>query len=285
MSQVRTRRNVTELTAVNFSDTISNDLSAAAVLRSAISNDINLANDKLIIDSLNVSSIAINQSKTSVVQSPVVLRNEFANSYKKTLTALTENVDTLTRQKMAVINTVSTGSYKIQSTETVKTGIKEVMKATSSEMLSASVEKMMNAVQTEHNIIFTNRIASVVERASIATGFSNVKVKQIKGVISVIALNEQGQSIVTDVKVDEKTHRVDLVSETIGIKDKSCNTLLNKFDKELEKAGLKYRKPDVEWKEGVQWMPDNPVIQRKKQVSSHENKDRQKKIITQKINH
>ncbi len=284
MSQIRQRRNVTELVAVNFEQAI-NVTTAASVVGNAISNVTDTVIRELITDNVDFSSTTISSSMPNTIQSPIVLRNKFAESYTKAMTEITQEMDLVTKQKMAVIKTLSICGHKIQSSKTLETGVQEVMKAMTSEALSTTVEKIMNTVQSEHNTIFMNSIASVVQRASIAIGFSDVKIQQVAGIKSVVALNEQGQSIVTDVKVDEKTQRVDLVSETIGINDKSCNIILNKFDKELEKAGLKHRKPDVKWKKGVEWLPDGNVRSSPKSQVKSNHQDNFKKLHNMKIKH
>lgn len=257
MSQIRTRRNVTELAAVNFADTI-NVTTASSALRTTLANITDTAIQELVTGNIDFKTTTVKGS-SNVVSSPVVLRNAFAESYSNEIGKLQSRTNSLTKQKMAIIKTITNGEYKVKNTEVVSRGIQEVLLSQTPEKLTTSLEKMMNAVQSEHNAVFTETISQVVKKASVATGFTNVQIKQTTGQISVIALNEKGQSIITDVAIDDKTQRVDLVSETIGINDKSCDSILNKFDQELEKAGLKFKKPDVEWKDTVEWMPDNKL--------------------------
>lgn len=257
MSQIRTRRNVTELAAVNFADTI-NVTTASSALRTTLANITDSAIQELITGNIDFKTTTVKGS-SNVVSSPVVLRNAFAESYSNEIGKLQSRTNSLTKQKMAIIKTITNGEYKVKNTEVVSRGINEVLLSQTPEKLTTSLEKMMNAVQSEHNAVFTETISQVVKKASVATGFTNVQIKQTTGQISVIALNEKGQSIITDVAIDDKTQRVDMVSETIGINDKSCDSILNKFDQELEKAGLKFKKPDVEWKDTVEWMPDNKL--------------------------
>ncbi|MFN8429794.1 MAG: hypothetical protein U0V04_07435 [Spirosomataceae bacterium] len=257
MSQIRTRRNVTELAAVNFADTI-NVTTASSALRTTLANITDTAIQELITGNIDFKTTAV-QSSSNVVSSPVVLRNAFAESYFNEIGKLQSKTNSLAKQKVAIIKTITNGEYKVKNTEVVSRGIQEVLQSQTPEKLTTSLEKMMNAVQAEHNAVFTETISQVVKKASVATGFTNVQIKQTTGQISVIALNEKGQSIITDVAIEDKTQRVDLVSETNGINDKSCDSILNRFDQELEKAGLKFKKPDVEWKDTVEWMPDNKL--------------------------
>jgi hypothetical protein len=257
MSQVRTRRNVTELSVVSFSDTVNVSVAAASAATKAISTMSNMAFRELVSGSVDIKSTTISETMAGIVKSPVALRNSFAETYTRSMDEITENIDVVTKQKIAIVKTIAQGDYQVLSEKTVETGIQAILKSTRSTELSVAVNTMMNTIQQEHNTVFTQSIAAVVKKASISSGFANVKVKAAGHKVSVIALNENGQSILTDVKIDAKTQRVDLVSETIGIVDKSCDSILNKFDQELEKAGLKYKKPDVKWKETVSWMPDN----------------------------
>lgn len=268
MSQVRTRRNVTELSAVSFSDTVNVSMAAASAATKAISTMSNMAFRELVSGSVDVKSTTIGATKAVTLKSPVALRNSFAETYTLSMDEITENIDVVTKQKMAIVKTIAQGDYQVLSESTVDKGIQAVMKSTDSSELLVAVDTMMNTIQQEHNTVFTQSIAAVVKKASISSGFANVKVKAEGHKVSVIALNENGQSIVTDVKIDDKTQRVDLTSETIGIVDKSCDSILNKFDQELEKAGLKYKKPDVKWKESVDWMPDNQATNSTRNATS-----------------
>ncbi|QQS30002.1 MAG: hypothetical protein IPM47_03355 [Sphingobacteriales bacterium] len=278
MSQVRERQNVTELTAVDLGSTV-NTTPIITAIETTIAQESNVALRELITESVNATTTSLEKKMATLVQSPVVLRNSFAENYTKAFAEITQNVDVVTKQKMAVVETLANSKYQVHSVKSIELGVQELLAATTTTTLATAVEKMMNEVQAEHYAIFSESIASVVENASVAIGFTIVEVKQTGAAITVIALNEQGQSIQTNVTVDKKTSRVDLVSETFGINDKSCDNILNKFDIELEKAGLKYRKTDIKWKETVDWVPTNPLkkpvitpaikFDRKKLVNKH----------------
>lgn len=289
MSKVETRRNITEIQAIPLSSMVSNVSRTASVVSNAVVTMTDAAIKEMITGNVNLQASTLkSEMGSTALYSPVNLRQQFSEIYTSSITEFSGVKEVLTRQKAAALKTISSCDYQVQSPATIQQGITQIMQADAQQSFSRAVESVMNEIQAQHNQVFTHHLSSIVKEASIKSGFAKeVKVKVLNQKLSVIATNEHGQALLSEIQVDKKSQRLDLVTETIGISDGSCNVILQKFGEELEKAGVKYGESSSKWTGGACWLPNSKAIEKeiqgKKKIHS-KNKARTKRLAAIKAN-
>lgn len=124
----------------------------------------------------------------------------------------------------------------------------------------------------QHTQMFTRELASVIAEASKEAGFGKVDIVYKDALPEIVALDDRGRAIRSEVRVNNKSKVLDLVSETIGISDRTCNDVMEAFSKALERHGVKSSTGDRKWTGGQCWLPGSRDVEQKlkKQRQSNE---------------
>lgn len=254
MSEIQTRQNIDELEAVPFR-AASSVFAASDVLRSLTSITSSVVKD-LITGSVDIKTTQFNASASQMnVRSPNSLRLDFSELYAANLDALNSDcLDTLSKQKAAVAKTISELSYQIVNKAAVEEKLVQLINADSKTFKKAT-EVAMNEIQAQHSQVFISELQHIVAQASAEAGFKTVNVAIKNSVPVITAVNDFGQGIVSEIRSDNKTKVLDLVSETIGITDGSCKDVIQQFSASLDKYGVKFSKLNRKWTGGNCWLP------------------------------
>ena len=97
----------------------------------------------------------------------------------------------------------------------------------------------MNKLEVSHTEVFAQNIATACAIASKNIGFREVEIKTVQGKLEVIASNNQGQYILSEINLDSKTNQLNANTETIGITDGTCASIITQFNEELKKMNIK----------------------------------------------
>lgn len=282
MSQVTTYSNLEELESVSYSST-ANIYAASRVMFDAISSMSSAAISDLITGSVDMKSTSFNAHITQMdLKSPNAMRFAFADTYAKCMNSFaTESIEALAKQKSVVVKTISEMQYRIEDKNAVSEKIVQMLSA-NKQHFKKSVEVLMNEMQSQHSRVFTKEMIEIVSKASVEAGFKNVNVVIKNSVPVISAVDATGKGIVSELRTDNKTHVVDLVSETIGMADGSCNEAIQKLTAALGKYGVKYSNTNRRWTGGACWLPNAKEVEQSvmKTVSKKKN-DRTRKLNTQ----
>jgi len=281
MSQVQTRQNIEELEAIPFRFS-SSTFSAASVLFDSLSSMSSTVIKDLITGSVNLKTSSFNANATQMdLKSPNAMRFTFSEMYTNNLNAFaTENMDALVKQKLAVTKTISELSYQVVNKTAVEEKIIQIMNA-DKKMFKKSVEATMNEIQAQHSQVFMNELTQIVSKASAEAGYKTVNVIIKNSVPVITSVNELGQGIISEVRTDNKTKVLDLVSETIGMADGSCNDAMLKFGDALNKYGVKFSNLNRKWTGGNCWLPNAKEAEKDiKEAKGKKQLDRMRKLNT-----
>ena len=281
MSQVTTYQNFEELGSVPFS-AASATYAASSVMFDAIASMSTAVINDLISGSVDMKSTSFNAYATQMdLKSPNALRFAFAETYIKNMNVFApESIGALTKQKSAVVKTISEMAYRVDNKSAVTEKVVQLLNA-DKQTFKKSVEAVMNEIQVQHGRVFTKEMVEIVSKASAEAGYKTINVIIKNSVPVISAVDASGRGIVSEIRTDNKTHVVDLVSETIGMVDGSCNDAMQKFGDALNKYGVKYSNSNRKWTGGNCWLPNAKEIEQTvKNNSNKKQMDRTRKLNT-----
>ncbi len=185
--------------------------------------------------------------------SPMELKKSFKESYEYHLNELNSD-NTLIKQKTALVKTLQETKYKVKEKVAVQKLIDSTLKTNSIKEFSRKVNGVMNEIQDQHSEILIKNVASHIKEASISTGFAaDIRIKSAAEKITIVS-HQGGKAILSEIKVDKMTKRIDMSTETIGFEGESCDVVMKKFQNELSKRGLKFSNLNKKWTGGAGWL-------------------------------
>jgi len=117
--------------------------------------------------------------------------------------------------------------------------ISRIIKATSVADVIQTYNQVATACVNEHTAVFQTSIATTVKTVMNEVGFSNVKIKQLGITPVIIAKNNNGQTIRTEI-TETPQGTVNLVRIQSGISESECDSLNQQINQSLMKHGLRY---------------------------------------------
>jgi hypothetical protein len=194
-----------------------------------------------ILNAINATNSGLHFTSTSTsVSSPNLLRAAFANSFAPNIKKLeAKGLTSLDAKKASLISSISKMDFKITDRKEITTRIKAVMNAKDEKTLNTEIKSVLNNLEVTHTKVFASNLAKACAAASLKAGFKQVEIKQVNGKLEVIATNSIGQRLNSEISIDAKTNNVNANTETIGITDGSCNSIISTFNNELKKMGIK----------------------------------------------
>jgi hypothetical protein len=112
-------------------------------------------------------------------------------------------------------------------------------------------DALLATARAEHTRVFVDQLAVACAKASRAVGFAAVEAKVgTDGSARVIAQDEAGHALISEIHVSEGKEPT-LETEVVGLMDGSCNAVLDRFDAELEAAGVRSASPNRTFTGGV----------------------------------
>jgi len=179
-------------------------------------------------------------SGNTTVKSPNILRTSFKDSFSPVLTKMeAKGIPPIVARKATLISTLNKMDFKIQQGDAISSNLKAVLQANDMKTLNTEIKTVMNKLEAVHTGAFVQNIASACALASQNIGFREVEIKTVQGKLEVIAGNNQGQHILTEINIDPKFNQVNANTELIGITDGSCTLTMNRFNEELRKMNIK----------------------------------------------
>ena len=279
MSQVTTYQNLEELESVPFNITAPT-YTASGVIFDAIASMSTAAINDLITGSVEIKSNSFNAFATQMdMKSSNALRFSFAETYAKNMDFFaTENVEALAKQKSAVVKTISEVAYRVENKAAVTEKVIQLLNS-DKQAFKQSVEAVMNEIQVQHSRVFTKEMVQIVSKASADAGFKTVNVVVKNSIPVISAVDATGRGIVSEIRTDSKTHVHNLVSETIGMVDGTCNDAIQRFGDALNRYGVKYSSANRKWTGGNCWLPNAKEVENTiKSNGSKKDLDRTKKL-------
>lgn len=178
-------------------------------------------------------------SKTSI-KSPNILRTSFKDTFSPTLIKMeAKGINPIVARKATLLNTLNKMEFKLKQSDAISSNLIAVLQANDMKTLNTEIKTVMNKLEAAHTEVFAQNIATACAIASKNIGFREVEIKTVHGKLEVIASNKQGQRILSEINVDAKTNQMNANTETIGITDGTCKSIIAQFNEELRKMNIK----------------------------------------------
>lgn len=219
-------------------------------------------------------------STATTIKSPNTLRASFKEAFSPTLSKLEENgINPVVARKATLINTLNKLDFKIKKDDSIIGSLKAVFEAKDMKTLNTEIKTVMHKLEVNHTEVFAQNIATACAIASKNIGFREVEIKIVQGKFEVIASNKQGQRILSEINLDSKTNKVNANTETIGITDGSCTSIITQFNEELRRMNIKIGEEKNIFTGGVCQMSYSKIInQQDKESKKQKELERTKKL-------
>ncbi|MFN8353677.1 MAG: hypothetical protein U0Y10_04505 [Spirosomataceae bacterium] len=285
MSQISERSNIISIdetptvSAIHASMVNLSEMSSYQPLSMALP-DIQSMCPQHILSALNATHSGLHFTTASTtVCSPNTLRAAFGSTFSPTIKKLEHHgLSTLDAKKASLISSISRMDFKVADQRMVKSGIKAVLSARDEKTLNTGIKAVMHQLEVAHTKVFTANLAKACAKASVAVGFKQVEIKQVAGKLEVIATNNIGQRLNSEISVDANTNQVNANTETIGITDGSCNAIITSFNDELKKMGIKIGSEKTTFTGGACQMPYSKMIDQQDKEALRKNKEQARRI-------
>jgi hypothetical protein len=98
---------------------------------------------------------------------------------------------------------------------------------------------LLTTVEADHQRVFIDSIVISCRQAALEIGLPRVHVERTAGQPArIIAADTAGRTIISEIRANARG-RVSLASEVVGVRDSSCETLLERYDAALDRLGVR----------------------------------------------
>ncbi|MDO8641700.1 MAG: hypothetical protein Q7R33_09220 [Nitrosarchaeum sp.] len=163
--------------------------------------------------------------------------------------------------------------FRIIDKKTITKGLIKVLNAETAQAMNSEIKLVMNQIEANHTRVFASNIAKVCAKASVQVGFKKVEIKYVNGKLEVIASNNNGQHLNSEIYLDVKTNNINASIETIGINDGTCNSIISNFNDELKKMGIKIGEEKTSFTGGVCQLSYSKLIEQQDKEAQRKKKE------------
>ena len=234
-----------------------------------------------ILNAINATSgtLHFTSSSTTVcrVCSPNKLRTTFGTSFAPNIKKYeAKGLSSFDAKKASLISTITLMDFRITDKKMISNNIKAVMNAKDEKSLNNEIKSLMNQLEVTHTKVFVSNLAKACATASLKVGFKQLEIKQLNGKLEVIATNNIGQRLNSEISIDLNTNNVNVNTETIGITDGSCKAIINSFNNELKRMGIKIGNEKTTFTGGVCQLSYSKMIDRQDKEIQRKKKEQER---------
>ena len=125
-----------------------------------------------------------------------------------------------------------------QTAQKVSQQIETVMNSTTAVGLKVAHEQLKQTVVAQQTKCIKQILTHQVQRVMEEVGFNTIQVKQISNTPVVVAKNEKGQTLRTEISMDEG--KINLTRIHSGIPESECGKLNEEINRRLKEHGIEY---------------------------------------------
>jgi len=178
----------------------------------------------------------------SVLSSPSTLQMTFSKPFTERVKQFkTRGLEACEAKQAAMICSLSEMNLVVTNPARVKERLYKAFSVKQGQETERAMKAVFHELNLGHTKVFTTTLASLCVKASVVSGFPNVTIKclPVSNRALITAVNDKGQGLISEISVD-KNHYVNTSTEVTGIHDGSCAEVMNRFNEELRRLGVKY---------------------------------------------
>ena len=178
------------------------------------------------------------------VKSLPVLREKSAESERDVRAFLTPyRLSTLEAKQASEIMKVIEIPYAMTAPKMLANALGALAQAESLTAFDQRKKRLASILETEHQVVLREALATACANASLRLGFSNIETtSDPDGLVRVVASDRAGRSLVTEIRTPRDTEP-SIDTEVVGVTDGSCHPILDRFDRALEHEGVRSAAP------------------------------------------
>ncbi|MCK9235123.1 MAG: hypothetical protein M0Q41_02135 [Bacteroidales bacterium] len=273
MSEITERKNIISITEMNVQDIHASmvnlkEMSTYQPLNIVLSNNMDSYIPSDVISTIQSTTGTLSFTSTAIlIKSPNAIRASFQEVFAPTLSNLeAKGVNPIVARKATLLETLKKMDFKVKENASLDSNLKAVFKAKDMKVLNTEIKSLMHKLKVYHTEVFVENMATACAIASKNIGFRDVEIKTVQGKLEVIASNSQGQHLLSEISLDSKTNQVNANTETIGITDGNCTTIIQSFNEELRKMNIKIGEEKNTFTGGVCQMSYAKIIDKQAKV-------------------
>jgi hypothetical protein len=121
--------------------------------------------------------------------------------------------------------------------------LRALMEAGTRTEAAIAAKQLVTAAECGHREFLTKALVAACENASLEAGFPHLETTGgLDGATRVIGTDNDGRALITEVRTDEHAELL-VETEVVGVTDGSCVSIMDRFDRALEKGGVRTQSP------------------------------------------
>ena len=189
-----------------------------------------------------VVSKAMGANSPALLSSPNMLHRSFRQSFTPRVDAFQkQGLSSIEAKKASALCALSELDFTVSKASVAVNHFQAAFAADTETLVTESLRSGFQELEHAHTKLFTSAVAHACARASVISGFPDVTIKPLpqSECVLVIAKNQSGQGLVSEISVN-KMQQINTATEVIGIHDGSCEGVINRFNAEIKRLGVKF---------------------------------------------
>ena len=140
--------------------------------------------------------------------------------------------------------------YHIEDTRAARVALRSLCTAVGSESIDRASRQLRQVVDQSSRDVFRHALTAACQTASRRAGFGNISTSWVSPTaVRVVAKDIEGRALVTEIG-GQGDGNPEIRTEVFGVSDGSCAKIMDRFDREIEKLGIRGDDPVRESKNG-----------------------------------
>ncbi|MDF0555618.1 hypothetical protein [Kamptonema sp. UHCC 0994] len=152
----------------------------------------------------------------------------------------------LSQLEILQVSTLVTASQlQVNSPQLLEQTLQPLMSASSLGIAQQASHNSLQQLSLAHQNVFVEHLTRACTQAAFKVGFKQLEQPPalVGNTIRLVASDDTGKSLVTEIQVDPN-QPVSLATELLGTSDRSCQEILDAYDRALEEAGVRSGRPE-----------------------------------------
>lgn len=190
-------------------------------------------------------------SRGGLVSAPFTSEGPALGSSEDSRRVLGSSLDVDEAARAEALLQVASLPYHIEDTRAARVALRSLCTAVSGESIDRASRQLRQVVDQSSRDVFRHALTAACQTASRRAGFGNITTSWVSPTaIRVVARDIEGRALVTEIN-GQGDGNPEIHTEVFGVSDGSCDKIMDRFDREIEKLGIRGDDPVRESKNGL----------------------------------